>query len=90
MTSTNATELIPVDEEELQRLAEHFGPTSAEAQVLAQLAIQRGQDLQVFAFRVGDQYVTGPMPQASAQASTPDPFEEAVRKAEEKGCPNLS
>jgi hypothetical protein len=55
MTATNATELIPVDEGELQRLAEQFGPTSAEAQVLAQLAIQRGQDLQVFAFRVGDQ-----------------------------------
>jgi hypothetical protein len=84
MTPINGTELSPVDEDELQRLAEQFGPTSAEAQVLAQLAIQRGQDLQVFAFRVGDQYVTGPMPQASAQASTPDPFEEAVRKAEEK------
>jgi hypothetical protein len=37
--------MILVSEEELRRLAEEFGPSSAEAQVLAQLASQRAQDL---------------------------------------------
>ena len=81
VVETAPSELIPVDEEELKRLAEHFGPTSAEAQVLAQLATQRAQDLQVFAFRVGDQYMTGPMPEAAAPASAPDPIQEALNKA---------
>ena len=75
---TPASELILVSDEELQNLAEEFGPTSAEAQVLAQLASQRAQDLQIFAFRVGDQYVTGPLPEASAQASAPDPLIHAL------------
>ena len=42
-------------DEELERLAEQNGPTSAEAQVLAQPSSQRVQDLQVYAFRAGDQ-----------------------------------
>jgi hypothetical protein len=73
-------ELIPVSDEELKKLAEEFGPTSAEAQVLAQLATQRGQDLQVYAFRVDDQYVTGPLREAAEPASAPDPLLEAVRR----------
>ena len=76
---TPAQELLPVSDEELQRLAEEFGPTSAEAQVLAQLASQRAQDLQVFAFRVGDQYVTGPLPESATQASAPDLLAEALK-----------
>ena len=67
-------DLLLVSDEELQRLAEELGPASPEAQVLAQLASQRGQDHQFFAFRVGDQYVTGPLPEAAGQASACDPL----------------
>jgi len=65
---TTSSELVLVADEDLQRLAEERGPTSAEAQVLAQLSIQRAQDLQIYAFRVGDQYVTGALPEPSPQA----------------------
>ena len=74
-------ELVLVSEEELRLLAEKYGPTSAEAQVLAQLASQRAQDLQVFPFRAGDQYVTGPLPETAGQASAPDPLMEALKSA---------
>jgi hypothetical protein len=74
-----ATDLILVGDDELRQLADQLGPTSAEAQVLAQLASQRAQDLQIFAFRAGDQYVTGPLPETAAQASAPDPLAEAVK-----------
>jgi hypothetical protein len=77
----SGTDLLLVTDEELRRFAEEFGPTSAEAQVLAQLTSQRAQDLQVFAFRVGDQYVTGPLPEAAGQASAPDPLEYALKNA---------
>jgi hypothetical protein len=53
--------LTLVPDEELERLAERNRPTGAEAQVLAQLRTQRAQDLQAYAFRVDDQYVTGPL-----------------------------
>jgi hypothetical protein len=76
---TPTPELILVADDELERFAEELGPTSAEAQVLAQLASQRAQDLQVFAFRVGDQYVTGPLPEVAAQASAPDPLTHALK-----------
>ena len=77
------TDLILVTDDELKRLAEEFGPTSAEAQVLAQLATQRAHDLQVFAFRAGDQYVTGPLPQSAPQASAPDPLAAAAKTRKE-------
>jgi hypothetical protein len=73
------TDLLLVTDEDLRRFAEEFGPTSAEAQVLAQLTSQRAQDLQVFALRVGDQYVTGPLPEVAGQASAPDPLENAPK-----------
>ena len=76
---TPTPELVLVDDDELKRFAEELGPTSAEAQVLAQLASQRAQDLQVFAFRVGDQYVTGPLPEAAGQASAPDSLTHALK-----------
>ena len=75
-----SSELVLVSDEELKRLAEELGPTSAEAQVLAQLATQRAQDLQVYAFRVEDQYVTGPLPETAEPASASDPALEAVRR----------
>jgi hypothetical protein len=46
---TTSAELVLVPDEELQRLDDEPGPTSAEAQVLAQLSSQRLQDLQVYA-----------------------------------------
>ena len=61
-------EMVLIPDEELQRLAEENGLASAEAQALAQLKIQRAQDLQVHSFRVGDTYVTGPMPDATELA----------------------
>ena len=63
------SEMVLVSDEDLQRLAEERGPTSAEAQALAQLKSQRGQDLQVHCFRVGDTYLTGPLPEATEAAS---------------------
>ena len=63
------SEMVLVSDEDLQRLAQERGPTSAEAQALAQLKSQRGQDLQVHCFRVGDTYLTGPLPEATQAAS---------------------
>jgi hypothetical protein len=67
--------LVPIADDELKRLADQNGPTSAEAQVLAQLTSQRAQDLQVYAFRVGDQYVTGSLPEVAEPASCDGEFE---------------
>ena len=61
--------MVLVSDEDLQRLVEEKGPTSAEAQALAQLKSQRGQDLQVHCFRIGDTYVTGTLPEATEPAS---------------------
>ena len=61
--------MVLVDEE-LQRLAEQRGSTSADAQALAQLESQRAQDLQVHCFRVADRCVTGPLPKAAEPASS--------------------
>ena len=67
--TTAPSEMVLGSDEDLQRLAEERGPTSAEAQALAQLKSQRGQDLQVHCFRVGDTYLTGPLPEATEAAS---------------------
>ena len=67
--TTAPSEMVLVSDEDLQRLAEERGPTSAEAQARAQLKSQRGQDLQVHCFRVGDTYLTGPLPEATQAAS---------------------
>jgi hypothetical protein len=62
-------EMVLIADEDLHRLAEERGPTSAEAQVLAQLKSQRLQDLQVHCFRVGDTYLTGPLPETCEPAA---------------------
>jgi hypothetical protein len=74
-------ELTLVPDEELERLSERNGPTSAEAQVLAQLRTQRAQDLQVYAFREDDQYVTGPLPDVAEPADSEGELMEALKRA---------
>jgi hypothetical protein len=79
-----STDMVLIADEDLQRLAEERGPTSAEAQVLAQLKSQRAQDLQVHCFRVGDTYVTGPLPEKSEAASTDLQLLDALKPARDK------
>jgi hypothetical protein len=78
--STQTSELVRVADEELERLAAENGPTCAEAQVLAQLKIQRAQDLQIYAFRVDDQYVTGLLPQVAEGASSDGELLEMLKR----------
>jgi hypothetical protein len=54
-------------DEELERLAAQDGPESLAARVLVALRDQRAQDKQVFAFRLGEYYVIGPMPDAETE-----------------------
>jgi hypothetical protein len=82
--TTAATEMVLISDEDLQRLAGERGPTSAEAQVLAQLKCQRAQDLQVHCFRVGDTYLTGPLPETSESASADLDILDALNSAGEK------
>ena len=77
--TTESLEMVLVPDEELQRLAEEKGPTSAEAQALVQLKSQRAQDLQVHCFRVADTYVTGPLPEATELASSDHELVEALK-----------
>ena len=76
-------EMVLIPDEELQRLAEEEGPASAEAQALAQLKTQRAQDLQVYCFRVGETYLTGPMPETTEPARG-DPLLDALKELEKK------
>ena len=73
--------MVLVSDEDLQRLAEEKGPTSAEAQALAQLKSQRGQDLEVHCFRVGDMYVTGTLPKTTEPASVDLDFIDALKRS---------
>lgn len=58
-------QLVPDDE--LERLAAERGFDSVESQTLGDLRQQRAQDKQVFAFRLGDYFVVGPMPDAQTE-----------------------
>jgi hypothetical protein len=60
-------EIVRVLDEELARLAQEGGPLSVEARVLIELGKRRAKDRQVFAFRVGDYYYTGPIPDARTE-----------------------
>jgi hypothetical protein len=79
--TVSTADMVLVADADLQRLAEEKGPASAEAQALAQLKTQRAQDLQVHCFRVGDTYLTGPMPDATEPASTDDELLEALKRS---------
>src|SRR5215467_14848009 len=72
--------LVPVPDEELERLAKEDGPRSVAAKVLAELRAQRAEDRQVFAFRCGAYWITGPVPDVHAEA---DLIEWAIQDEEE-------
>ena len=63
-----ASDLVRVPDEEVERLAKEQGPGSIPARVLAELRTQRAKDRQVFAFRFGNYWVTGPVPDARTEA----------------------
>jgi hypothetical protein len=77
-------EMVLVSDEDLQRLADENGPASAEAQALAQLKTQRAQDLQVHCFRVGDTYVTGPLPDSTEPARSDEDLLDALKPIHKK------
>jgi len=77
-------EMVLIPDEELQRLADEKGPASAEAQALAQLKTQRAQDLQVHCFRVGDSYLTGPLPDTTEPARADDDLLDVLKAIQKK------
>ena len=63
-----ASELVQVPDEEVERLAKEQGPRSIAARVLTELHAQRAKDRQVFAFRIGPFWITGPVPDGRTEA----------------------
>ena len=59
-------DLVP--DEEVERLAKKDGPSSVAAKVWAELRAQRAKDRQVFAFRCGAYWITGPVIDVHAEA----------------------
>jgi hypothetical protein len=59
-------ELIP--DEVLEHLASKAGPQSIPARMLRGLRKLRARDRQVFAFRVGNYWITGPLMDARTEA----------------------
>jgi hypothetical protein len=62
-----AGEMVRIPDEDVQRLAKEHGPESVIARVWAELQAQRAKDRQVFAFRFGTYWVTGPEPDARTE-----------------------
>jgi hypothetical protein len=58
-----------VPDERLDRLAKQQGPASVPARVQKHLQLARARDRQYFAFRVGNYWLTGPMPNAEMEAA---------------------
>jgi hypothetical protein len=56
--------IVRVADDELARLAKQGGSRSVEARILRDLRRRRAKDYQAYAFRVGDHYFTGPIPDA--------------------------
>ena len=65
-------EITRVTDEELEELVRSQGPHCIEAVVLKNLREGRAKDRQVFAFRIGDTYYTGPVPDAETEATLID------------------
>jgi hypothetical protein len=63
-----ASEMVQVPDQEVERLAKEHGPRSIEARVLTWLRFQRAKDWQVFAFRIGTDWITGPVPDSRTEA----------------------
>ena len=82
--ANNSPDMVLVSDDDLQQLAEEKGPASAEAQALAQLKAQRAQDLQVHCYRVGDTYLTGPLPDATEPASSDLEILDALKQGKDK------
>jgi hypothetical protein len=61
-----------VCDEELEHLAEEHGPHSTAAGVLRRLRSARARDRQVFAFRIGNYWITGPLMDAKTEAALID------------------
>ena len=55
-----AIEVVRVSDEELERLAKERGRLSLEAHIIDELRQFRSMDRQVYTFRVGNYYFTGP------------------------------
>jgi hypothetical protein len=51
-----------VTDERLEALSMALGPNSTEARALEHLRDYRARDRQVFAFRIGEHLIIGPMP----------------------------
>ena len=64
--------MVRIPDEEVQRLAKEQGPGSLIARVWAELQAQRAKDRQVFAYRFGPYWVTGPVPDARTEADIVD------------------
>ena len=62
-----AIEVERVSDEALEMAAEENGPSSAEAEALARLRLQRSKDRQVYAFRFGNYMIIGPIPDARTE-----------------------
>ena len=63
-----AGDMVQISDEEVQRLAKEQGPGSVTARVWAELQAQRAKDRQVFAFRIGPFWITGPVPDGRTEA----------------------
>ena len=64
--------VMRVSDEELIQLAKEGGPRSIEARMVKDLRKRRAKDYQAYAFRVGDHYFTGPIPDALTEAAIID------------------
>jgi hypothetical protein len=63
---------VRIADEELLRLARARGPHSVEARMVGELRKRRAQDYQAYAFRVGDHYFTGSVPDAKTEMAIID------------------
>ena len=71
--------LQQVSDDELERLAAEAGPDSIEARTLDDLRRERAQDRQAFAFRIGEFYMVGPMPDAETELTMAFAYEYVKR-----------